>query len=81
MRTEKYEFRGIGSPRRNFPMDGSLKKRYLSKVLYLYFEEGMSYVRITLMYYVDFYFCLITWEKIGKRCLKQPPNLLPCPLF
>lgn len=24
MKTEKYEFRGIGSPRRDFPTDGSL---------------------------------------------------------
>lgn len=34
MQTEKYEFWGIGSPRRDFPTDGSLKKRYLSKVLH-----------------------------------------------
>ncbi len=83
MRTEKYEFRGIGSPRRNFPMDGSLKKRYLSKVLYLYFEEGMRYVRITLMYYVNFYSCLFNhlgkdWETMLKAASKSPslPSLL-----
>lgn len=82
MRTEKYEFRGIGS-RRNFPMDESLKKRYLSKVLHLYFEEGMSYVRITLMYYVDFYSCLFNhlekdWETMLKAASKSPslPSLL-----
>ncbi len=43
MKTEKYEFRGLGSSLRDFPIDGSLKEQYLSKVLHLYIEEGMSY--------------------------------------
>lgn len=54
MKTEKYEFRGIGSPRRDFPTDGSLKKQYLSKVLYLYFEEGMGYRSISEILPVSF---------------------------
>lgn len=54
MKTEKYQFRGIGSPRRGFPMDGSLKKQYLSKVLHLYFEEGMGYRSISEILPVSF---------------------------
>ncbi len=54
MKTEKYEFRGIGSPRRDFPTDGSLKKQYLSKVLHLYFEEGMGYRSISEILPVSF---------------------------
>jgi len=54
MKTEKYQFRGIGSPDRNFPTDGSLKKQYLSKVLHLYFEEGMCYRSISEILPVSF---------------------------
>ena len=54
MKTEKYEFRGIGSPRRDFPTDGSLKKQYLSKVLHLYFEEGLGYRSISEILPVSF---------------------------
>ena len=54
MKTEKYQFRGIGSPERNFPTDGSLKKLYLSRVLHLYFEEGMGYRSISEILPVSF---------------------------
>jgi transposase len=54
METEKYQFRGIGSPDRDFPTDGSLKKQYLSKVLHLYFEEGMGYRSISEIIPVSF---------------------------
>lgn len=54
MKTEKYQFRGVGSLRRDFPTDGSLKKQYLSKVLHLYFEEGMGYRSISEILPVSF---------------------------
>lgn len=54
MRTEKYQFRGKGSPLRDFPTDGSLKKQYLPKVLHLYFEEGMDYRSISEILPVSF---------------------------
>ena len=54
MKKEKYQFRGIGSPDRDFPTDGSLKKQYLSKVLRLYFEEGMGYRSISEIETVSF---------------------------
>jgi transposase len=54
MKKEKYQFRGIGSPCRDFPTDGSLKKQYLSKVLHLYFEEGMDYRSIGKILPVSF---------------------------
>ncbi|MDR0737741.1 MAG: transposase [Prevotellaceae bacterium] len=54
MKTEKYQFRGVGSPLREFPTDGSLKRQYLSKVLHLYFEEGMGYRSISEIIPVSF---------------------------
>jgi hypothetical protein len=54
MKKEKYQFRGIGSPGRDFPTDGSLKKQYLSKVLHFYFEEGMDYRSISEILPVSF---------------------------
>lgn len=54
MKIEKYQFRGNGSPRRDFPTNGSLKKQYLSKVLHLYFEEGMCYRSISEILPVSF---------------------------
>jgi len=54
MQKEKYQFRGVGSPARDFPTDGSLKKQYLSKVLHLYFEEGMDYRSISEILPVSF---------------------------
>jgi hypothetical protein len=54
MKKEKYQFRGKGSPGRDFPTDGSLKKQYLSKVLHLYFEEGMDYRSISEVLPVSF---------------------------
>jgi len=54
MQKEKYQFRGIGSPSRDFPTDGSLKKQYLPKVLHLYFEEGMDYRSISEILPVSF---------------------------
>ena len=54
MEKEKYQFRGIGSPARDFPTDGSLKKQYLPKVLHLYFEEGMDYRSISEILPVSF---------------------------
>jgi transposase len=54
MKKEKYQFRGIGSPERDFPTGGSLKKQYLPKVLHLYFEEGMSYRSISKILPVSF---------------------------
>jgi transposase len=54
MQKEKNQFRGIGSPARDFPTDGSLKKQYLSKVLHLYFEEGMGYRSISEILPVSF---------------------------
>ncbi|WP_294081444.1 transposase [Proteiniphilum sp. UBA5384] len=54
MKTEKYQFRGQGSSERNFPTDGSLKKLYPSRVLHLYFEEGMDYRSISEILPVSF---------------------------
>jgi hypothetical protein len=54
MKKGKYQFRGKGSPCRDFPTDGSLKKQYLSKVLHLYFEEGMDYRSISELIPVSF---------------------------
>ena len=54
MKREKYQFRGVGSPLRDFPTDGSLKKRYLSKALHLYFEEGLDYRSISEILPVSF---------------------------
>jgi hypothetical protein len=54
MQTEKYQFRGKGSPVREFPTDGSLKKQYLSKVLHLYFEGGLDYRSISEILPVSF---------------------------
>ncbi|MGL4851233.1 MAG: transposase [Phocaeicola sp.] len=54
MRKEKYLFRGVGSPHNTCPTDGSLKKQYLSKVLHLYFEEGMGYRSISEVLPVSF---------------------------
>lgn len=56
MKTEKYGFRVMGSSRRDFLIGGSLKKQYLSKVLHLYFEEGMSYRCISEILPVSFAF-------------------------
>lgn len=47
MKEEKYQFRGNGSPRQDFPTNGILKQQYLSKALHLYFEEGMCYRSIS----------------------------------
>jgi hypothetical protein len=54
MKIEKYQFRGKGSIVRNLPTDGSLKKLYLSRVLRLYFEEGMCYRSISEILPVSF---------------------------
>lgn len=54
MKEEKYEFRGNGSPRRDFPTNGILKKQYLSKALHLYFKEGICYRSISEILPISF---------------------------
>lgn len=54
MKEEKYQFRGNGSPRRDFSTNGDLKKQYLSKALHLYFEEGMCYRSISEILPISF---------------------------
>lgn len=54
MKEKKNQFRGNGSPGRDFRNNSSQKKLYLSKILHLYFEEGMSYRSISEILPVSF---------------------------
>ncbi|MDR1097325.1 MAG: transposase [Tannerella sp.] len=75
MQTEKYQFRGKGSPLRESPTDGSLKKQYLSKVLHLYFEEGMGYRSISEILPVSFA-CIGYWIRNFAKEYKSKTEIM-----
>lgn len=75
MKTEKYQFRGNGSPLRDFPTNGSLKKQYLSKVLHLYFEERMCYRSISEILPVSFA-CVGYWVRNFAKQYKSETAIM-----
>jgi transposase len=75
MKREKYQFRGKGSPSRDFPTDGSLKQQYLSKVLHLYFEEGMDYRSISAILPVSFA-CIGYWIRNFAKAYKSKTEIM-----
>jgi transposase len=75
MKKGKYQFRGKGSPCRDFPTDGSLKKQYLSKVLHFYFEEGMDYRSISEILPVSFA-SIGYWIRNFAKEYKSKPEIM-----
>lgn len=75
MKKEKYQFRGKGSPIRDFPTDGSLKKQYLSKALHFYFEEGMNYRSISEVLPVSFS-CIGYWIRNFAKEYKSKREIM-----